>query len=46
MRNSPVDQILKLAMDQGMVPLREQALRLVSEDATTIAEVVRTIYIL
>ena len=45
-RNAPVDEIRKLAIDQGMVPLRDQALRLVAEDVTTIAEVIRTIYIL
>ena len=45
-RNAPVDEIRKLAIDQGMVPLRDQALRLVADDVTTIAEVMRTIYIL
>lgn len=45
-RNAPVDEIRKLAIDQGMVPMREQALRLVADDVTTIAEVMRTIYIL
>jgi len=45
-RNAPVDDIRKLAIDQGMVPMRDQALRLVAEDVTTIAEVMRTIYIL
>ena len=45
-RNAPVDQIRKLAIEQGMVPLRDQALRLVADDVTTIAEVMRTIYIL
>lgn len=45
-RNAPVDDIRKLAIDQGMVPMRDQALRLVAEEVTTIAEVMRTIYIL
>jgi type IV pilus assembly protein PilB len=45
-RNAPVDDIRKLAIEQGMVPLRDQALRLVADDVTTIAEVMRTIYIL
>ena len=45
-RNAPVDEIRKLAIDQGMVPLRDQALRLVADDVTTIAEVMRTVYIL
>jgi type IV pilus assembly protein PilB len=45
-RNAPVDQIRDLAVEQGMVPMRDQAMRLVGEDTTTIAEVMRTIYIL
>ncbi|MBX3313989.1 MAG: type II/IV secretion system protein [Actinobacteria bacterium] len=45
-RNAPVDEIRRLAVEQGMVGMRDQALRLVAEDTTTIAEVVRTIYIL
>lgn len=45
-RNAPVAEIRKLAVDQGMVPMRDQALRLVADDVTTIAEVMRTIYIL
>ena len=46
LRNAPVDEIRRMAVDQGMVPMREQALRLVADDVTTIAEVMRTIYIL
>ncbi len=45
-RNAPVDEIRELAVEQGMVPLRDQAMRLVDEDITTIAEVMRTVYIL
>lgn len=45
-RNAPVEEIRRLAVDQGMVPMRDQALRLVADDVTTIAEVMRTIYIL
>ncbi|HEX2577896.1 MAG TPA: GspE/PulE family protein [Aquihabitans sp.] len=45
-RNAPVEDIRALAVEQGMVPLRDQALRLVGDDTTTIAEVMRTIYIL
>jgi type IV pilus assembly protein PilB len=44
--NAPVEQIRDLAVEQGMLTLREQALRLVDDDVTTIAEVMRTIYIL
>ena len=35
----------RLAVEQGMRTLRDEALRLVEDDVTTIAEVVRTIYI-
>ncbi len=45
-RNANLEQIKTLAIEQGMAPLREQALRLVADDVTTIAEVIRTIYIL
>jgi type IV pilus assembly protein PilB len=45
-RNASLEEIRALAVEQGMVPLRDQALRLVANDTTTIAEVVRTIYIL
>ena len=45
-RNAPVDEIRQLALADGMVPIRDQALRLVADDVTTIAEVMRTIYIL
>ena len=45
-RNASVDEIRKLAVEQGMVPMRDQALRLVADDVTTVAEVMRTIYIL
>ncbi len=43
--NASVDDIRKHAIAEGMVPLREQAVRLVADDVTTIAEVLRTIYI-
>ena len=33
-----------LAVAQGMSSLREQGVRLVNEDVTTIAEIVRSIY--
>jgi type II secretory ATPase GspE/PulE/Tfp pilus assembly ATPase PilB-like protein len=35
-----------MATSQGMHPLREQATRLVTQDITTIAEVMRNIYTL
>lgn len=45
-RNATLEEIRTLAVEQGMVPMRDQGLRLVAEDVTTIAEVMRTIYIL
>ena len=35
-----------LAIEQGMTTLRDQAIRLVTENKTTIAEVLRTVYVL
>ncbi len=34
-----------LAIEQGMRPLRSEALRLVNEGVTTIAEIIRTVYV-
>ncbi|MCB1247336.1 MAG: type II/IV secretion system protein [Acidimicrobiia bacterium] len=45
-RNASVDEFRRLAVEQGMVPMRDQALRLVAAATTTIAEAVRAIYIL
>ncbi|MCB1030019.1 MAG: Flp pilus assembly complex ATPase component TadA [Acidimicrobiales bacterium] len=45
-RNATLEEVRTLAVQQGMVPMRDQALRLVADDVTTIAEVMRTIYIL
>ena len=45
-RNATLDEIRALAVEQGMVPMRDQALRLAADDVTTVAEVMRTIYIL
>jgi len=45
-RNATLDEIRALAVEQGMVTLRDQALRLAADDVTTVAEVMRTIYIL
>lgn len=44
--NAPHEHLRKLAFEQGMKSLREQALRLVCDDVTTIAEVLRTVYVL
>jgi type IV pilus assembly protein PilB len=39
-------ELRALAIEQGMTTLRDQAIRLVSEKKTTIAEVLRTVYVL
>jgi type IV pilus assembly protein PilB len=39
-------ELRALAVEQGMRTLREQALQLVQQDKTTIAEVLRTVYVL
>jgi type IV pilus assembly protein PilB len=38
------DEMRRLAVEQGMRSLRDEGIRLVTEDVTTVAEVVRTIY--
>ena len=40
------EEVRQLAIRQGMRPLRDEAIRLVTDDVTTIAEVLRSIYIL
>jgi type IV pilus assembly protein PilB len=40
------EQIRELAVTQGMSTLRQEAIRLVAEGVTTVAEVVRSIYVL
>jgi type IV pilus assembly protein PilB len=40
------EEVRRTAIEQGMRPLREQALRLVAEGTTTISEVARTVYVL
>ena len=40
------EEIRSLAISQGLFTLREQALRLVAEDVTTVSEVLRTVYVL
>jgi type IV pilus assembly protein PilB len=40
------EELRAMAVSQGMHPLREQATRLVTQDITTIAEVMRSIYTL
>jgi type IV pilus assembly protein PilB len=44
--NAPHDAIKKLAIGQGMKTLRDQAIEFISDDKTTIAEVLRTVYVL
>ena len=40
------DQVREQALAQGMSTLRQEAVRLVTEGVTTVAEVVRSIYVL
>jgi type IV pilus assembly protein PilB len=44
--DAPHSQLRALAIEQGMTTLRDQAIRLVTENKTTIAEVLRTVYVL
>jgi type IV pilus assembly protein PilB len=44
--DAPHAQLRALAIEQGMTTLRDQAIRLVTEDKTTISEVLRTVYVL
>ena len=37
-------QMRELAIEEGMRPLRDEALRLVAEDITTIPEILRSVY--
>ncbi|HEX2040252.1 MAG TPA: GspE/PulE family protein, partial [Acidimicrobiales bacterium] len=46
LRRASHDEIRSLAVAEGMRTLRQEAIRLVEEDMTTIGEVVRTIYTL
>ncbi|MEA2567911.1 MAG: type pilus assembly protein PilB [Actinomycetota bacterium] len=45
-KNGTHEELRAMATSQGMHPLREQATRLVTQDITTIAEVMRNIYTL
>jgi type IV pilus assembly protein PilB len=44
--NGSRDEIRAAAVGQGMRTLRDQAIRLVEEDTTTVAEILRTVYVL
>ena len=44
--DAPHAELRALAIEQGMTTLRDQAIRLVTENKTTIAEVLRTVYVL
>jgi type IV pilus assembly protein PilB len=44
--NPSHDAMRALAQEQGMRSLRQEAVRLIGEDVTTIAEVIRSIYVL
>jgi type IV pilus assembly protein PilB len=41
---APASALREQAMREGMRPLRQEALRLVSEDVTTISEILRSVY--
>ena len=38
------EELQRMAVSQGMRTLRDEAIRLISDDVTTISEVVRSIY--
>jgi type IV pilus assembly protein PilB len=42
--NAPHEELKKMAVFQGMSTLLDEALKLVNQDVTTIAEVMRTVY--
>ena len=44
--NATHDQLKEMASDQGMVTLQEQAMKLVERDVSTVAEIMRTIYVI
>ena len=44
--DAPHSELRALAIAQGMTTLRDQAIRLVTENKSTIAEVLRTVYVL
>jgi type IV pilus assembly protein PilB len=43
--HAPRDVIHQCAIDEGMTTLREEALRVIEEDVTTISDVLRSVYI-
>ena len=43
--HAPRDVIWQCALDEGMTTLRDEALRLIEEDVTTISDVLRSVYI-
>jgi len=44
--NASIDDIRAAALKEGLKTLRDQAIRLVTEDVTTTSEVLRTVYVL
>ena len=44
--NPSHDELRRLAAKQGLVPLRESGARLVEQDRTTVAEILRSIYLI
>jgi type IV pilus assembly protein PilB len=43
---APHDEIRKVAISQGLRPLQDEASRLVTHGTTTIAEVLRSVYVM
>ena len=43
-KHAPLEELRAVALAQGMRTLRDEALRLVEEDTTTMTEVLRSIY--
>ncbi len=39
------EEIRRTAIDEGMVPMQDRAVGLIDEGATTVAEVMRTVYV-
>jgi type IV pilus assembly protein PilB len=42
--NAPHEELKKMAVFQGMSTLLDEGLKLVNQDVTTVAEVMRTVY--
>jgi type IV pilus assembly protein PilB len=43
-KQAPHDELRAVAMEQGLSTLRDEGLRLVNDDVTTVAEILRTVF--